>query len=388
MKITLRERMRANGNKSLYLDIYHEGMRKYEQLGLYLVPEVDAEAKKVNKNALKRANAIKAEYILHPEKISMKKGEKNDTTDCSYPNITTLPDWLVQYTSLMLQSGVSKSIITQVEHTNLFITEYLKSIKRERLSLKSIDAKFVKGFLVWLRKDHVNRRYKHEVHSMKQSSLHQYQMRFNCVLNRAVREGLIKKNPFYSLDKTERYSEAAVSREYLTKDELQRFLAVETDGKATQQAFGFASFTGLRLSDIEKLTWGNFRLLGNNRYVFVEQQKTGEYVMIPLGNMAQQYLPQKPANATPSDKVFAVPTRNAIIHSCKWIAKRAGINKNVSFHTSRHTFATLTLQACKDIKMVSQLLGHKSVETTQVYAEVQMANKVEVVNHLNGNFEI
>ncbi len=387
MKITLRERMRANGNKSLYLDIYHEGMRKYEQLGLYLVPEVDAEAKKVNKNALKRANAIKADYILHPEKISMKKGKKNDITDCAYPNITTLPDWLAQYASLMLQSGVSKSIITQVEHTNLFISEYLKSIKRERLSLKSIDTKFVKGFLVWLRKDHVNGRYKHEVHRLTDASLHQYQMRFNCVLNRAVREGLIKKNPFYSLDKTERYSDAAVNREYLTKDELQRFLSVETDGKATQQAFGFASFTGLRLSDIEKLTWGNIRLLGNNRYVFVEQQKTGEYVMIPLGNMAQQYLPQKPAKATPSDKVFAVPTRTAIITSCKWIAKRAGINKNVSFHTSRHTFATLTHQACRDIKMVSQLLGHKSVETTQVYAEVQMANKVEVVNHLNGNFE-
>lgn len=387
MKITLRERERANGNKSLYLDIYHEGMRKYEQLGLYLVPEVDAEAKKVNKNALKRANAIRADYILHPEKISMKKGKKNVITDCDYPNITTLPDWLVQYASLMLQSGVSKSIIKQVEHTNMFITEYLKSIKRERLSLKSIDTKFVKGFLVWLRKDHVNAKYKSEVHQMKQSSLHQYQMRFNCVLNRAVREGLIKNNPFYSLDKTERYSQPADNREALTKEELQRFLAVETDGKATQQAFGFASFTGLRLSDIENLTWKNIRLLGHTKYVFVEQQKTSEYVMIPLGNMAQQYLPKKPANANATDKVFNVPTRNAIINSCKWIAKRAGINKNVSFHTSRHTFATLTLQACKDIKMVSELLGHKSVETTQVYAEVQMASKVDAVNHLNGNFE-
>src|SRR5574344_3089286 len=118
MKITLRERERANGNKSLYLDIYYEGNRKVEQLGLYLVPEVDAEAKKVNKNAIKRANAIRADYILHPEKINMKKGKKNDVNPSAFPNITTLPDWLVQYSALMLQSGVSKSIIIQIERTN------------------------------------------------------------------------------------------------------------------------------------------------------------------------------------------------------------------------------------------------------------------------------
>lgn len=386
MKITLREREIANGNKTLFLDIYHEGMRKYEQLGLYLVPEVDAEAKKVNKNAIKRANAIKADYILHPEKINMKKGKKNDTIECSYPNITTLPDWLVQYAALMLQSNVSKSIIKQVERTNVLINDYLNSIKRERLSLKYVNKEFVKGFLVWLRTDHKNPKYKSEEHKLTESSLHQYQMRFNCVLNRAVHEGLIKKNPFYSLDKTERYMMPSVNREALTKEELERFLAVETDGKATQQAFGFASFTGLRLSDIENLTWGNIRLLGNNKYVFVEQQKTDDYVMIPLGNMAQQYLPTKPEDAQPSDKVFDVPTRTAIHFSCKWIAKKADIQKKVSFHTSRHTFATITLQACNDIKMVSKLLGHRSVETTQIYAEVQMINKVDAVNHLNGKF--
>ena len=86
------------------------------------------------------------------------------------------------------------------------------------------------------------------------------------------------------------------------------------------------------------LAWGNIRLLGNNRYVFVEQQKTGEYMMTPLGNMAQQYLHQKPADANLSDKVFAISKRTVIITSCKWIAKRAGINKNVSLRTSRHTF--------------------------------------------------
>lgn len=87
------------------------------------------------------------------------------------------------------------------------------------------------------------------------------------------------------------------------------------------------------------------------------------------------------------DEVFHVSTRTAIIKSCKRIAKRAGIYINVSFHNSLQTFATITLIACKDIKMVSQLLGHSRVEVIQVYAEVQMVNKVGAVNNLNGKFD-
>lgn len=88
---------------------------------------MDAEAKMVNKNAIKRANTIKADYILQLEKISVKKGKNTDVMESFNPNITTLPDWFVQYASLMLQSGVSEFIIKQVEYINLFITAYIKT---------------------------------------------------------------------------------------------------------------------------------------------------------------------------------------------------------------------------------------------------------------------
>lgn len=63
-----------------------------------------------------------------------------------------------------------------------------------------------------------------------------------------------------------------------------------------------------------------------------------------------------------------------------------GINKRVSFHTGRHSFATLTLAATNDIATVSRLLGHTSVATTQIYAEVLMEDKIAAVNKLNGIF--
>ena len=110
--------------------------------------------------------------------------------------------------------------------------------------------------------------------------------------------------------------------------------------------------------------------------IFMEQAKTGDLVRVPLGKMALSLLPERKDDGL----VFHLPTATAVFASCKWIAERAGIKKDVSFHTSRHTFATLTLSACNDLKLVSELLGHKSVKTTQRYAEVMLSSKTEAVN--------
>lgn len=68
------------------------------------------------------------------------------------------------------------------------------------------------------------------------------------------------------------------------------------------------------------------------------------------------------------------------------MAKRAGINKLVTFHTSRHTFATMTLTAGTDIYTTSKLLGHTSVHTTEIFADVVMEKKADAVNLTNGLF--
>ena len=110
--------------------------------------------------------------------------------------------------------------------------------------------------------------------------------------------------------------------------------------------------------------------------IVIEQTKTQDVVRVPLGKMALSLLPERKDNGY----VFHLPTATAVHFSCKWIAEHAGINKNVSFHTARHAFATLTLSACNDLKLVSELLGHKSVKTTQRYAEVMLADKTNAVN--------
>lgn len=69
MKITLRQKILANNNQSLYLDIYENGRRKFEFLSLYLLPEIDAKTKARNQETLELAHQIRAERILHPETI-------------------------------------------------------------------------------------------------------------------------------------------------------------------------------------------------------------------------------------------------------------------------------------------------------------------------------
>lgn len=192
----------------------------------------------------------------------------------------------------------------------------------------------------------------------------------------------MKANPFYQLDRSQTYRKCKGEREYLTIDEVQRFMSVETDGKETQRAFAFACFTGLRISDIRALKWTDIKNADTTPTIVMEQTKTQDIVRVPLGKMALSLLPER----GDSSQVFHLPSPTAVYASCKWIAKRAGINKNVSFHTSRHTFATLTLSACNDLKLVSELLGHKSVKTTQRYAEVMLANKAEAVNRVERVF--
>lgn len=115
-------------------------------------------------------------------------------------------------------------------------------------------------------------------------------------------------------------------------------------------------------------------------------QKTGKPVIVLLGIQAKNWLPER-GNATAEDKIFVnAPTLGCANRTLKYMAKRAGITKTVSFHTSRHTFATMTLTAGGDIYTTSKLLGHTNIHTTEIYADVVMEKKADAVNLMNGLF--
>ena len=385
MKITLRSKPVANGSRSLFLEYYEKGKRRYEFLRLYIIPEVDEQAKRENENALKKAQAVKAERTIHPNTIPTEKSKQQEKVRLAKEkyNKLTFMEWMDEYQQMMQDNGTySKAAINQAKTIKDAVCQYLASICKKDILLSKIDKQFVYGFLQFLGNGYVQKHWRKENKPLSASTLRAYQTKFNTILNKAVKEGKMKANPFYRLDKSQTYRKCKGEREYLTIDEVQRFMTVETDGKETQRAFAFACFTGLRISDIRALRWTDIKNPDTSPTIVMEQTKTHDVVRVPLGKMALSLLPERKN----SSYVFHLPTATAVHTSCKWIAEHAGINKNVSFHTSRHTFATLTLSACNDLKLVSELLGHKSVKTTQRYAEVMLANKTEAVNQVETVF--
>ena len=109
-------------------------------------------------------------------------------------------------------------------------------------------------------------------------------------------------------------------------------------------------------------------------------------VRVPLGIQARKWLPEK-NEALQDDKVFAdAPTLGCANRALKHMVKRANIDKTVSFHCSRHTFATMTLTAGGDIYTTSKMLGHTNIHTTEIYADVVMEKKIDAVNLMTGIF--
>ena len=97
-------------------------------------------------------------------------------------------------------------------------------------------------------------------------------------------------------------------------------------------------------------------------------------------------MPERPKDANAQLVFPNVPKLGAANRTLKNMAKRAGINKLVTFHTIRHTFATMTLTAGGDIYTTSKHLGHTNIHTTEIYADVVMEKKADAVNLVNGLF--
>lgn len=210
----------------------------------------------------------------------------------------------------------------------------------------------------------------------------------NAIFNKALREGKIGYNQLRGLNKLERFHVADKHREYLTPDEQEWFLAVEAateTERQVQRAFGFSCMTGLRLGDIRRLRWGDIKPMGEGWAVSIIQHKTGSPVTVPLNELA--LLSPRPEND--DDYVFHLPTMSGnVTKYVRGIRDKAGImGKELTYHCSRHTAATLAISAGAELYSVSKILGHRNLVSTQVYAKVNLEKKMEAVNLTKGVFE-
>ncbi len=170
-------------------------------------------------------------------------------------------------------------------------------------------------------------------------------------------------------------------------EEVKKLVVTDCRYPALKRAFLFACFTGLRKSDIEKLTWGEVQKFdGFTRLVF-KQKKTGGQEYLDIPKAAEPYLGKR-NGAGSQDLVFpAFKYSSEVSLELRRWAMAAGITKDFTFHCSRHTFAVMLLNSGTDIYTVSKLLGHREIATTQIYAHLVDARKQEAVSRITHIFD-
>ena len=368
--IRLREQVLKNGNRSLYLDIYHNGKRTYKFLKLYLVPETDTPSRIMNANTLAQANAIKEEMIL--DLTNRIAGIKDKSHKARMPFCA----WMGIYAEKAKKS-CAESSKAWIDRTVKEVTDY-----DSETTLADVDKEYLTRFMEYLvsRSAHNTDRKK-----MTKSTVFLYLCYVRAALNYAVRESVIPKSPFKGITRAS-LSIHEHKREYLTADEIKRLIATPCYREDIKGAFLFSCFSGLRIYNIMNLRWKDIVRTATHWQVEIIQYKTGVELFLPLNMNARKWLPEKPENATEEDRAFPRLTRNYGQSLGTWM-ENAGITKDITFHAARHSFATLCLTAGIDIYTTSQLLGHTTIRHTQRYARIINTKKDEAVSLFDGVFE-
>ena len=386
MKVEIKERTLKGGNRGLYLEYYEKGFRKRENLLLYLIPDDAPNAKSINKRTYLKAMAVRSDRILNPPEFG-KIPEPDDGID----KTTTWLEWCDEYIRYSASCGNGRSAMQHKNSVRKRIGEYLDRIVRTDILLKDVTAEVISGLYDYMRNDYRNpTQIKVRDGRLSDYSLRHFGETVNAMFNKALREGRIGYNPLRGLNTLERFHVPDKHREYLTPDELTRFLAVELATETERQvqiAFGFSCMTGLRLGDIQRLRWGDIKPLGEGWSVSIVQHKTDSPVTVPLNELALSLLPQRPENQDGS--VFRLPGKSGrVTKYVRSIRDKAGITgKELTYHCSRHTAATLAISAGAELYSVSKILGHRNLVSTQVYAKVNLDKKIEAVNLTKGVFE-
>lgn len=366
--VRLRFKELADGSRSIYLDIYKNGKRHYEFLKLYLIPATNPLQKQINADTLNAANAIKAQRII--ELANDEAGIMN-----THRGKMLLIDWLQEIREQ--KEDKSEGWKRRIEYIITLVKEY----EGEKTRLCDVDKDYCAGFIHYLTNVYTTKTGNH----IGMATVQNYYRVFNCALNEAVRAGLISHNPTMMISRTDKIKVPESTRTYLTIDEVKTLIKTPCKCEIIKQAYLFSVYCGLRWSDIERLRWGDIVDDGGQVRVSLVQKKTKNSLYLPLSKQALRWLPDR-TDKTDNDTVFALPTKMTASRTMKEWAATAGITKNVTFHTARHTFATMMLTLGADLYTTSKLLGHTEIGTTQIYAKIIDKKKDEAVNLVNDIF--
>ena len=281
---------------------------------------------------------------------------------------TEVIDYYEKYVQEIRQKKeLSNSNIKHNAGTCKILKNYLELTKRPYLQIKQIDHKFLHDFDNYLMIDYrspLNQK-------IVRNTVNHHHRRLKALLNRAIKDGIIKILPYANFQ----LKNTKTERTYLTDKELKAIRDLDLENNPSliraRDIFLFACNTGVRWSDSQELTFGSIEKYEGNKFLRFYMRKTQDPVAIPLTKEAASIIKKYKikGKTIKTDKILPQISGQKFNNYIKHIATLAGVQKTVTHHVARHTFATIGLMNGIPIDVVQKLLGHSKLETTRIYAK-------------------
>lgn len=317
-KVKIRYSRSKTGNLNLYLEYCHDQLREREFLGITLTGLPNDRMRDENnlRIALQRRDDL--------EKVVMSGG-------------TLRADKHIPFIDYAHRIAAQKKAPNRVAYSAA-ISHFSKYAKDYPAS--EITPQMIKAFT-------------RSLGALSPNTRNHYIFALRHICDKAIEDGMLERNPFSGIKK----EKVTTNKEFLTLEEIKFLMTIPCKYEDVKRSFLFACFTGLRYGDVSTITAANI----SGGYLSWKQHKTGTHERILIPDIAMQYAPEPR---------YHLPTYETVNDTVKEWVIEAGIDRKITFHCARHTFATLCITLGVDIYTVSKLLGHSDVRITQQYAKL------------------
>ena len=292
--------------------------------------------------------------------------------------IATMPTTLLAMSKAELQSVkecVGKSRVEGTYQNLLYsdklLTEFVKDKGMTDIVIATITEDLFEEYRFYLKR-----------RGLASATMNRYLCWLSRLMYRAVSHRLIRCNPFENA----KYEKAEQKIRFLQKSDVAKLMALRVIDKEAEQArriFIFSCFTGLAIADMEHLQFGHVQTTADGqKYIRKERQKTKVEFIVPLHPIAEAIINQCKAEQERNEErktvkekdnsfIFRTNCSRSVMNAkIDIVGKACGIRERLSYHMARHTFGTMSLGAGIPIESIAKMMGHTSISSTQIYAQV------------------
>ena len=296
----------------------------------------------------------------------------------SLQGIATNPTTLLAMSKAELQSvkesvGKSRAEGTYLNlyYSNRNLREFIENKGVQDISIDTITESLFEEYRFFLKKQ-----------GFAAATINRYLCWLSRLMFRAVSQRIIRCNPFENA----KYEKEDRKIRFLQKGEVMKLMAMKMNDREAEQArlmFVFSCFTGMAISDIENLKYKHIQTAADGqRYIRKERQKTKVEFIVPLHPIAEAIISHCRNEQERNEEHLTVKekgdslvfqphcSRSVMGKNLSIVGKACGIRQRLSYHMARHTFGTMCLSAGIPIESIAKMMGHASISSTQIYAQV------------------